>query len=582
MNSCNRITQAGKRFCVILGALALALCGAGSARAHANLVQSQPAVGASLTESPPAVTLAFSEALDAGATAVELRDGQSQLVVAGPGMIDPDDPRQLRLPLPPLPDGTYSAIWQARSAVDGHITTGTVAFTVGVGETAVSLLLPPGAPEPATARPAAVDTLARWLNYLAATIAVGSLLFGRLMWRPAYRRWSSATKQSDVHAARLLRRLALLGSGLWAAATLMFVMVQAGQVNAGTLWQGASTILSGRSGLLVGARLGLLLLLALLVRRLLPAGTAPTARWNLAAFTGGLALLTFSLQSHSAALPGAQAWLATAFDWLHLLAMAAWMGGLLPLFLLLWLGRAQPGLAYALAPCFSRVALASVAVLTLTGGYSAWTHVQTTAALTATTHGRALGLKVGLFTLIMLLGAVNLLWLPPQLRQNEAAGIRQLRRTVRLELALGIGVVLLASVMTGIAPAFEALEAQHRLGFRESVQVDDVQMVLRIAPLQLGDNEFAVDVRDERAGAQQSPPLALLRFRNENEAMGELQVEMEQGEGGRFSARGAYLANAGNWRVELILRRPGFDDVRHTFDVVVETEHQHHGNREGK
>lgn len=228
------------------------------------------------------------------------------------------------------------------------------------------------------------------------------------------------------------------------------------------------------------------------------------------------------------------------------------------------------------------MALASVAVLTLTGGYSAWTHVQTVAALVGTTHGRALGLKVGLFGLLMLLGAVNLLWLSPQLRQNEAAGVRRLRRTVRLELALGMGVVLLAGVMTGIAPAFEALEAQHRLGFRESVQVDDVQMVLWIAPLQLGDNEFAVDVRDERAGAEQAPPLALLHFGSENEAMGEVQVEMTEGEGGRFVARGAYLANAGNWQVEVILRRAGFDDARHTFDVVVETEHQHQGDSQGE
>jgi mono/diheme cytochrome c family protein len=47
------------------------------------------------------------------------------------------------------------------------------------------------------------------------------------------------------------------------------------------------------------------------------------------------------------------------------------------------------------------------------------------------------------------------------------------------------------------------------------------------------------------------------------------QVETQPGEGGRWSARGAFFSTAGQWRVEVIVRRRGFDDVRRAFDVAV-------------
>jgi uncharacterized membrane protein len=288
---------------------------------------------------------------------------------------------------------------------------------------------------------------------------------------------------------------------------------------------------------------------------------------------GAAALFTISLQSHGAALPGTQAVVATVLDWLHLLAMAAWMGGLLPLAFLLWRGRSQPGLTTALIPRFSLVALPSVLVLMGTGLYSSLAHVRTLEALTTTTYGRALLLKLGAFALLMVLGAVNLLLLTPQLRRAEAAARQRFWRTVRLELVLGMALLLAVGVMTGVAPAFEALEEQQRLGFREAANDEDVRLVLRVAPLHVGANEFAVDVSDERPGAAQVAPQVLLRFQSDDEDMGEVQVEAQPAEGGRYLARGTYLSVAGNWRIEVILRRAGYDDVVHTFDLTVALEH---------
>jgi uncharacterized membrane protein len=280
-------------------------------------------------------------------------------------------------------------------------------------------------------------------------------------------------------------------------------------------------------------------------------------------------LLTFSLQSHGAALGST---LATILDWLHLVAMAAWLGGLLPLAFLLGSvpqRDAERMVLTKLVPRFSRVALVSVATLTLTGLYSALLHVRSLEALTATRYGQVLSLKSGFFAVLLGLGAVNLLALSPRLHQARSATVYWLRRTVRAELLIGLLVLLAAGVLTGVAPAFEALEAQRRQGWLETAQVDDVQMVLRVAPAQVGENEVGIDLVDQRPGAAKVEPQVLLRLTMTGMDMGTTQVEALPQAGGRYTARGSYFTMAGLWQVEVILRRAGFNDVRQVFDLPI-------------
>jgi copper transport protein len=573
----NRHKAAGLAFrMAVLFTLAtgVALCLVVRALAHANLEASEPAAGSVLAESPAAVVLRFSEALDENASAVELRDSQAVAVVEGPGVIGP--PEQLRLKLPPLPEGTYSAIWRVRSAVDGHITEGAVLFAVGADALPPSILPPPGTPEPATALPSPIDAISRWLNFAAAAVTAGALLFGPLVWRPAFQRRQSATIGEDEWATALLRRLVCLGCAAWAAATVFFVVAQARLLDSPELLEGAQIILAGRTGRLALARLGLLLVVLVLARRLPRAGSGRSLPWVLASATGAAALLTISLQSHSAALSGRLASIGTTLDWLHLLAMSAWLGGLLPLALLLLRSEDKPGLATVLVPRFTLVALPCVAILALTGFANAWLMVQTPEALAVTTHGRGLALKLGLSAILVALGAVNLFLLSPLLRREEATAVRRLGRTVRAELVIGAMVLLVVGVMTAVAPAFAALEAQIRLGFFESARSNGAELTLRVAPFHVGDNEFAVDVIDERPGAAEVEPVVLLRFSNDDSDIAEFEVETRPAGEGRFLARGAYLSTTGNWRLEAILRRSGFDDVRRAFELSVEAaEHSH-------
>ena len=142
-------------------------------------------------------------------------------------------------------------------------------------------------------------------------------------------------------------------------------------------------------------------------------------------FAAGLCLLlSVSLTAHAAtqthpAIP-------VLADWIHLTGMCFWLGGLPFLFtgvraLRRAAGRLElPRRTSAIAERFSTMALFSVAAIGVTGLYAAYLRVGSLQALYTSIYGQALLLKQVFVLLLLLLAAVNLLWILPRLRRAAA------------------------------------------------------------------------------------------------------------------------------------------------------------------
>ncbi|MFL5807800.1 MAG: CopD family protein [Roseiflexaceae bacterium] len=583
---------------IIVTAL-LALLLAAPVAAHANLVRSEPQAGALLQTAPKEIILEFSEELDPSFSRVQLHASKNQIVNAGPGVIDPANPRIMRLALGDLPKDSYTAIWRSRSAADGHITEGSVPFGVGVAVSTASLIPAPDAPDPATIPPAPLDAAVRWLNVLLAAFALGGLPFGLLIWRPALRkamadaqeRLADASGQrsvpsgwvaADAAMTRALQRMILIGGGLLLVSTILFLLTQAAAAADVPLAQAigapAVQLLGSRTGRLILARMVLIVLLGALAWRLPPAGRGAAWPWLVGLALAGGVILTFSLNAHGAAEEQGAA-LAVALDWLHVTAMVIWLGGLTPLLIAIRAPRRNPDVdsgapgqalpLAALIPRFSWVALPCVVTLALTGLYSYLLHIGSLDLLAATTYGRALLIKLSLFGLLFLLGALNLLVLTPRLRASGNRMARAFGRSVRTEVVLGALLLLAVGAMTSVAPSKSAWQEHERLGLAQEATVGEVDLVLRVAPAQIGDNEFAVDVTDKRPGAQEAASKVLLRFDMQGMTSGVLQTDTQTADKQRYTARGNFTSMGGRWDVEVVLRRAGFDDVRHTFQMDI-------------
>lgn len=560
------------RYCIGLIVIIVVLLGAAPVYAHAGLVKSDPRPGSTLETAPREIVLQFSEDLDPAFTRVRLFDSTNQLVTQDIGAIDPQNPRVWRLTPGELPKGSYSAIWRARSATDGHITEGSVPFGVGIAVASAALIPPPGTPEPATAAPPIGGAVIRWLSLLAATLMLGGLPFALLIWRPAYRQATPALHHADTTMTTSIRRLILGGGGLLIVASLLSLIEQAvlaadvplAQVFGMPLVQ----FLGSYSGLLIVARIGLALAVMALTLRLPSPGTGARWPWLTAMGMGAALLLTFSLGSHGAAEGSA---LAIMLDWLHIAATIVWIGGLVPLASTIWRarrGKDQTLSLGVLIPRFSTLALVCVALLGGSGLYSYFQHVGNPRLILDTTYGRALALKLALFVLLISFGAWNLLVLSPGLRKTNTSLARSFWRSIAAELAIGMLVLAAVGAMTSVAPSKTAWAEQEKLGEIRYTSAPGVDLRIQVAPAQIGDNEFAVDVHDKRAGA--APPEVLLRFSMQGMEMGQVETTLPASDNGRYLTRGNYLSMGGRWNIEVILRREGMADVRQTFamDIV--------------
>jgi len=147
---------------------------------------------------------------------------------------------------------------------------------------------------------------------------------------------------------------------------------------------------------------------------------------------------------------------AVPLDWLHLASGSIWVGGLIGL-LVVWrslpAAKRTAGLVVCV-PRFSNTAFVSVMVLLGTGVGAAVLHLPVLAALWQTSYGKAILVKAGILLAAMLLASVNPLRTKPGLSRPEGsdASARLLRRLVSAEAVLVAGAILVAAILSSLAP----------------------------------------------------------------------------------------------------------------------------------
>ena len=352
-----------------------------------------------------------------------------------------------------LARGTYTVAWRAISADSDPISG---AFVFHVQE--------PG-PQPAGIAaqvledtPALVSILfasARALDYALLLLAAGGVLALTLVL---------------TGAAQALRRRLYLLVAVLAAALVPLVLLElvlqgaaAGGFGLGEAfdWDIVSAVADTRFGefALVRGGLGAALAAAILV---LPRYVDPGPRRVVELVLAG-ALLVTPVASGHASVSGAVAFVA---DLAHIVAAAAWTGGLAFVVLALVLAREERWpLASEAVPRFSTLAVGSVGVLVVAGSINGYLQVRVWHGLWETTYGLLLLAKIALVLPLLALGAFNNRYAVPRLRQGIASTFERRRflRAVSAELALMTVIVAVTAVLVSAPPARTDVE-EHGVG----------------------------------------------------------------------------------------------------------------------
>ena len=177
----------------------------------------------------------------------------------------------------------------------------------------------------------------------------------------------------------------------------------------------------------------------------------------------GLALLlTVSLTSHAAT--EAHPVLPVLDDWIHLIGMTFWFGGLV--YLLTGLRQlrelddaTRTRLTSRLASRFSSMALVSVALIGVTGLYSALLRIGSISALLTSIYGHAMLLKQGFVAILLAIAGINLCILHTPLKRAQLTGegkstlVGRFGKMVLVEVVVAGFLLASVSLLTYLPPA---------------------------------------------------------------------------------------------------------------------------------
>ncbi|MEU4985974.1 copper resistance protein CopC [Streptomyces sp. NPDC021969] len=579
----------------------LLLGGAGPASAHAALGSTDPADGTVLQRAPGHVTLTFSESVGLRDDSFRVLDPGGHRVRTGAAGHADGRSDTARVALPDgLGEGTYTVAWRVVSA-DSHPVSGAFTFSVGKPSQTSAPVDPGPTEDPLTAT---LHKLARYLAYLAAALLIGTAAFAALCRPPD---------------PAPLRRPLVAGWWTLLAATVALLMLRA-PYEAGTGPSSAldadalADTLTARPGVLLLIRLALLAPVALFLVRVARADRR-AKRTPLAGAVGialavGLAL-TWAAAEHASA--GIQVPLAMTSCTLHLLATAVWLGGLTALILTL---RATADAATVAR--FSRVALASVTVLVTTGVYQSWRGLGSWQALTGTTYGRLLLVKVLLVAVLLAAAAVSRRWTaalvtepatvrepdrahervpqpaggpppePPRPPRPPDAGTgtepalrRGLYRSVLVEAVVAAVVLGITTLLTATVPGRAADDAARAAVPAGGVLPASVTTIpfeigasgrgtvqITLDPGRTGDNAVQAVVFGPDGSLAAVPELRL-SFTLPDKDVGPIEADLVD-RGGYWSANTVTLPLPGTWTMKATVRVSEIDQVSETRRIRVE------------
>jgi copper transport protein len=490
-----------------LTALLLALAAPASAGAHAFLLSSTPDSGVSLARAPRVVTLRFTEPVSPALTHVQIFDGRG-IPRDGARVTAGRSATEVRVVLPHLATGAYRISYSTVSEDDLHATRGAIVFGAGtVAPTA-------RASDSPTAGTNFTETVARLFDLVSLSLLIGvcALLAGSL----------PVAVRSRITRFAAVALPAVLLAGVVALAGKSS-QVPLGDALFGTAWGHAILVREL-------AIVTVLIALATRQRRLALALLVPVAAAEAAS-------------GHAASL-GAAAILSMAA---HVLAGCLWVGGLIVLAIVL------PGLerrdVLATLARFGRLATAGVAVVVVTGIYSAGRQVESLDALLSTTYGGSLIAKLASVAATGAFGILGLL------------AVRRLRPSMRLlqvEAVAAVGMLVAASLLLSSAPArgpqFAPIARPIVGSTLATGDANDLLVDISASPNRPGQNFVTMNILD----TLRPPPARVGRVTvTFSRGARRVSVPATRLNASRWQVAGTQLGEAGPWRIAVAVQRKG-------------------------
>ncbi len=429
------------------------------AGAHATLVEVEPAPNSQFIESPSIVKLSFNEQIDQGLYYIHVYNQSGRKVTSAETQLNAMK-TGIELDLPKLDPGVYVVSYHVIS-LDGHPISGSYPITVGSLSISEEEPILPGLSthEHSGTGAFSISMMTQYITrafwYLTMTALVGWLIW--LRWVPVsisrnpYYRQHILLQLQRGHFIGLLFVVFTHMEDLLGRNNISEVLTVFTSTGVGISWL----------GMLIASLVGFFVLGRTWIIDL---------TWIIAYIAAK------SISGH--AISFSPQWVTVGLDIIHLCAAALWVSGLI----FVWIAwRRREADRLELFQRFSRVALISIAVLSVSGVLTLWFFLPSLIYLTYSMWGLSVLIKVG-FVLLIICIATGL----------RTFISREREQTVRLLLKVDIIGMLAIMILVGFMTYAAPLPANEKLNWH--VMGEEIHMTADITPKVQGTNTFQVKV----------------------------------------------------------------------------------------
>src|ERR671910_652785 len=537
-----------------------------------------------------------------------------------------------------LPPGIYTVNTKVLSAVDGHVVDNSFTFGVGtegaasndVGSDRVGQLTGLAGRQSEKDIVSIEESLSRFPGYVGQVIAFGVAFAMIWLWKPFNQiPWlvellAPFRNRISSVAAKIL----IVGASLILISGLGMIIVQSASVDATIL-----EIISTKFGNVWSIRMIQASVLLLLTVNIFRRNTKRGQHSGTAEISAVLALalsllVTYSLIAHAAAsnIP-----LAILADFCHSIVASIWIGGVIflafafipKLASLQESDNIKATVLSILIPRFSTVVVVSLGIILITGPLLLWTLENDLEITLASIYGRVLLGKLSIGLVMIAMGGYHqfltqkkfgsLLVSATSISSMNRSGtsensldtkssaeflksVKRLNKTLKIEAALGVGLLFMVSLMANMAlpsgefTAYERANAEDitEAGSTASASlagnrappenelsevaylVDGNRIKLNIKPYTLGQNTFEVTYYDSNNSISRFINSSTIKLTQVERGIGPIEVDMSNRSPGFFSVDTAFSL-AGRWTVQVSGEsiRQGTPNMVGIFDVDV-------------
>ena len=499
--------------------------------AHAILEKATPTPNSQVKAPPKEVVLLFNERLEEEFYSIKVFNADGNIVTNNKTQLSIDQ-KQLTQVLPSLSNGVYTVSYRVLSA-DGHPIESSyvIAFGDKPGDFRESIDLHTESNDAATSSSLFFSTI-RILYYFALLLSTGWILWGALrreemgeVEKP-YKRWALILQCSFLIMNTLMGFIQMSElQDSWQIADIVSIITR---TNIGITW-----ILS-----MVLSFLGFIILSRYI--------------W-FDTFWVFLLLLLKSQNGHAMAFEPAV--LSISLDFIHLLVASIWSGGLF-FILLFWKKHREYVKPFLLI--FSKVALVSIIILTLTGTALTFIYLPNIRYLFYTTWGVFLLIKVSLVLMVILVGGF-LRFNLKNMKENSVG------KWLKIDISLMIFILMIVGCFTRLSP----LPQNEPLEWTETKNA--IEMTTTISPKVPGNNTFLIDATSLEEGVNIKSIQLFLKYKD-NPEVSPIQVPIsifEQEKSVQKWIEGSYIPFDGKWIIEIRILNSNDDESVFSKDLTV-------------